>query len=134
MRTTLKTTLILAALAIAAPACGSDPADDLAGEWIGQCTTTQGQNGSQTTSDVDATLELGSDGKYVQSISEPGGGAADTVEGTFTATDETITVVGTDGESVDANYTLNDDALTITTPDPSAEGAAGNSTCNLSRS
>ena len=121
MRAILKTTLILAGLALAVPACGSDPAKDLAGEWAGKCTE---QGGAVT----DATLTFNADGKYSQQIAGADGGAA---AGTYTATDKTVTLSGADGESVQAEYSLNGDALTVKTPG-SADVSA--STCELKRS
>lgn len=123
MRAIFKTTLILAGLALAVPACGSDPAGDLAGEWAGKCTQ-QGDAGS------DATLTFGTDGKYSQKVAGVDGGEA---SGTYTATDKTVTLAGADGESVEAEYSLNGDALTIKTPGSSADASAA-STCELKRS
>lgn len=123
MRAILKTTLILAGFALAVPACGFDPAGDLAGEWAGKCST---QNGSGT----DATLTFGTDGKYTQKITGVDGGDA---SGTYTATDKNITLSGPGGESLEATYSLNGDALTVTTPGSSADPSTA-STCELKRS
>lgn len=123
MRAIVKTTLILAGLSLAVPACGSDPAGDLAGEWVGKCTT-QDDAGSG------ATLTFGTDGKYSQQVEGADGGEA---SGTYTATDKAITLVGSDGDSVEAEYSLNGDALTVTTPGSSPDAAAA-STCELKRS
>ncbi|MGH4027180.1 MAG: lipocalin family protein [Pseudonocardiaceae bacterium] len=123
MRATRKTILILAGLALAVPACGSDPAKDLAGEWAGKCTA---QDGAAT----DATLTFNADGKYSQQITGADGGTA---AGTYTVTDKTVTLSGADGESVEAEYSLNGDALTVTTPGSSADASAA-STCELKRS
>ncbi|HEX2298379.1 MAG TPA: lipocalin family protein [Pseudonocardiaceae bacterium] len=123
MRAICKTTLILAGLALAVPACGSDPAEDLAGEWAGKCTA---QDGAAT----DATLSFGTDGKYTQKIAGADGGSA---SGTYTASDKTVTLTGPDGEALEADYSLNGDTLTITTPGSSADASAA-STCELTRS
>lgn len=123
MRAIFKTTLILAGLALAVPACGSDPAGDLAGEWAGKCAT---QDGAGT----DATLTFSTDGKYSQKVAGADGGET---AGTYTATDKTVTLAGADGESVEAEYSLNGDALTITPPGSSSDASA-ESTCELKRS
>lgn len=127
MRSTLKTAVILAGLAIAAPACGSDPADDLVGEWTGQCTTVPGQDGSRK--NLDTTLEFGPDGQYFQQVAGPTGGE---VEGTYTATEDTINLQGPGGTSIDATYSISDGTLTLKATDPSTDGEG--STCTLSRS
>lgn len=121
MRAILKTTVILAGLALAVPACGSDPAGDLAGEWSGNCST---QSGAETK----ATLTFGKDGKYTQKIEGADGGDA---SGTYTATDKDLTLSGADGESLKATYSLDGDTLTVTTPGSGDPSAA--STCELKR-
>lgn len=113
MRAIFKTTLVLAGIVAAVPACGSDPADALAGEWAGQCTTQDGAGG------LDATLTFEEDGKYTQTID----GAE--VSGTYTATDKSVSLTGPNGEAVNAEYSVEGDSLTLTTP--------GESTCDLKR-
>lgn len=114
MRAILKTTLVLAGIVAAVPACGSDPADALAGEWKGQCATQTGGG------DLDATISFSDDGKYTQTVD------GNEVSGTYTATDKSVSLTAPTGESVNAEYSVDGDSLTLTTP--------GESTCDLKRS
>lgn len=134
MRTMLKASLILAALFIAVPACGSNPSgsnssDALVGEWAGKCTPTKDQDGSKVAETYGAKLRFAQDGKYFQSIAEPDGGQ---LEGTYTATAQTINLQS-DGESVDASYSIKDGVLTTKTH-VEAAGVPVTSTCTLRRS
>ena len=76
------------------------------------------------------TAGYSADGKYSQQIAGADGGTA---SGTYTATDKAITLSGAGGESVEAGYSLNGDALTVTTPGSSGDSSAA-STCELKRS
>ncbi|MGH3978264.1 MAG: hypothetical protein ACRDRZ_04570 [Pseudonocardiaceae bacterium] len=134
MRTMLKTSLILAALLIAVPACGSnssgsDSSDALVGEWTGKCTATNDQDGSRVADDVGAKLRFVQDGKYFQSTAGPDGGQ---LEGTYTVTAQTI-ALESDGDSIDSNYSIKDGVLTTKTQAES-DGVPVTSTCTLRRS
>jgi hypothetical protein len=104
MRAILKITLVLAGIVAAVPACGSDPADALAGKWTGQCTTSDGASG-------DLTLTFSKDGKYTQVID---------------GTDTSISSTETDGSSSNLKYSVKGDSLTVIETDKT--------TCDLKRS
>ncbi len=134
MHAMLKTILIVVALFAAAPACGSgssgsDSSGALVGEWAGKCATTKGQDGSQVADDVDAKLRFAQDGKYVQSVAGPDGGQ---VEGTYTVAAQTVSLT-TEGDSLNADYSIKDGVLTTKTTIASAD-APLTSTCTLRRS
>lgn len=128
MRATIKTSLILASLLIAAPACGSEstPSDAIVGEWSGECATTKDQDGSKVGDNDNAKLQFTQDGKYSQSISGPDGGE---VAGNYTVADQALTIT-TDGDSENVNYSIKDGVLTTTTRGQSGD-APVTSTCNL---
>lgn len=133
MHAILKTSLILAALFITLPACGSsssgsNPSDALVGEWAGKCTTTKDQDGGRVADDVDASLRFSRDGKYFQSIAGSDGGQ---VEGSYTVAAQTINLK-TAGDSLDATYAIKDGLLTTKTQVESAD-APITSTCSLRR-
>jgi hypothetical protein len=128
------TFLVLAALFIAVPACssassgsGSGGSGALVGEWAGKCGA-KNQDGSPATQDVDAKLRFGQDGKYSQSLSGPDGGQ---VDGTYTVTGQAIELKA-QGDSLRADYAINDGVLTTKTQDSSG-GAPVTSTCTLRR-
>ncbi|MCA1603999.1 MAG: lipocalin family protein [Acidobacteria bacterium] len=128
MRATIKTSLILAALLVAVPACGSqsDPKSSLVGEWSGDCGTTKDEDGSKVGDNDDAKLRFTQDGQYSQSIAGPDGGEA---EGNYTVAGQTITVTS-GGDSVKVDYSIKDGVLTTTTRGKS-ENVPVTSTCNL---
>ena len=133
MRTTLRTSLVIAALFMAVSACGSNSGgsgttDSLVGDWTGKCSTTKDQDGSRIGGDVDAKLRFTQDGKYSQTLAGPDGGQ---VDGTYTVAGQVISLKA-QGDSIDANYALQNGQLTTKTQS-STDGSPVTSTCNLRR-
>jgi hypothetical protein len=128
MRSTIKTSLIMAALLVAASACGSKSSSDnsIIGEWSGECATTKDQDSSKVGNNDQAKVRFTQDGKYFQSISGPDGGDA---SGNYTVEGQSITVTsGGDSEKID--YVIKDGVLTTTTRG-SSDNVPVTSVCNL---
>lgn len=128
MRVTIKTSLILAALFVAAPACGSESnaGDSLVGNWSGECATTKDQDNSKVGDSESVKLQFAQDGTYSQSVSGPDG---DEIVGNYTVAGQFITVTS-DGDSVKLGYSIEDGVLTTKTQDKS-DDVPVTSTCNL---
>lgn len=132
MRTALKASLILAALFVAVPACGSDSggsSDALVGQWAGKCVATKDRDGTPVGDDSSVKFRFSQDGKFSQSIEGPDGGK---LEGSYAVAAQTLKLEA-EGESVDTSYSIKDEVLTTKTH-ADADGAPVTSTCTMSRS